>query len=138
MTVENTNVTVVIGNIANLRWTLKKGVALNEIGTVKIYRGNRLNSSAFLIGSHGSSDKLELFNKRLFVRFIGNPYEDLKVKYELNITNVKYGDKGMFYLRVLFGKDEWQTRVFRNATQILNVEGSFLLFCCFVVFILVL
>ena len=125
VTVENMSVTVILGDIATLKWSLKKGIT-DEIGAVKIYRGNRLNESAFLIDSRKFEGNLEHFNQRLFVGFIGDPNKKSAVDFELNITNAKYGDKGMFYLRAPFTKGG--NTVYGNATLILNVKGSLLIF----------
>ena len=124
VTVESKNVTAGLGEIATLKWSLKKGTTSQSV-SVFIYRGNRKNESAFLIDGSNFRGKLSHFRQRLSGRFIGNR-EDKAVEFELNITNVKYGDKGMFYLLAAFGMG---TQVFRNATVTLNVKGSFLIFC---------
>ena len=125
VTVESKNVTAVLGEIATLKWSLKKGTTFKSIH-VLIFRGNRKNESAFLIDNSNVKGKLTHFRQRLSGRYIGNPREDAAVEFELNITNVKYGDKGMFYLFAAFGIG---TQVFRDATVTLNVKGSFLIFC---------
>ena len=126
---DNETVTVVRGDIATLKWLLKKGTRYNSIGVVAVYLGERPNESALLFDSNSGKGKLiNRFKSRLSEgTFTGKILEHNEVGYAFNITNVHYADNGKFYLWAPFTEGRQGKRVFRNATITLNVTGSLII-----------
>ena len=130
--VNEANITVSRGEIATFKWLFVKGGGYNKVREIEIYLGNRANDSALLFNvltQQPTGTVAKLFENRLSNgRATGLDAQYNEGFYEFNITDVQYGDQGIFYLRLSFLKTI-SDRVYQNATITLNVTGSFLNFC---------
>ena len=128
VTVQNSYITINSGEIATLKWSLKKGDVLNKITSPEVYRGDRVNRTKSLLNAVADPNKYakELFNDRLSKgRLVGDVPGNKEVDFELNVTNVQYRDTGLFHFKVSFESAD-DRRVFKDvyATIALKVEGS--------------
>ena len=133
VTVQNSYITIISGENATLKWSLKKGDVFKKITSPEVYRGDRVDADTLLFDSAGRQTDYasELFKNRLSQgRFDGNSIRDKEVNYELNLTNVQYRDTGLFYFKVSFERSADINRVVKNATIALKVEGSCVIIYC--------
>lgn len=129
--VNETNITVSRGEKATLKWLLVKGGGYKEISAVAMYLVNTTNGSVLLfpkLFQSPTKDAIELFDNRLSnARLTGVDAEHSKGEYEINITDVQYGDQGIFDVRAVFDRT-LNDRSLQSAAITLNVTGSFLIF----------
>ena len=132
VTVEKSNITLVFGEMATLKWSLKKGDVFNTINSPKVYWGDRADNDALLLNPYGKPTEFgtNLFKKRLSEgRFVGDVIKNNEVDFELNVTNVQYHDRGQILFKASF-ESAADDRVFKYIIIALKVEGSFIFISC--------
>ena len=123
VTAEQSNITVVRGENATLKWLLERG-SLHGFNKVEAYRGDSPNENSSLFHHKELSPFAAInFKNRLFDNL--SPNSDI---YELTVTDVQYRDNGSFNIKASFVGKSNNLVVYKNVTIDLIVRGSYLIF----------